>query len=224
MAFAPSTTFTTGTALEAADWQGNCDELREYLDKVEIGAISSTAWVGPQHIMKPVIYGLGGGKTGPELRHGNFVSGVIEGVQVAPFSDTFTYSSIYNTSKLGSGSLVEVPRTSTTIDLRYPGRLSFQWWAYGSNRDNEDAHFGTTKFYAYKGTKDTNQLNTLSHMLEEKDGLADWPPHIIRYNISGYEIVTGLTAGTYTIGLTTRSTSAKTVIYAWGYTATYHHM
>jgi hypothetical protein len=61
-------------------------------------------------------------------------------------------------------------------------------------------------------------------MLEEKDGLTDWPPHIIRYNISGYEIVTGLTSGTYTIGLTTRSTSAKTVIYAWGFTAHYHHM
>lgn len=224
MAFTPPHTFVDGDTLNAEDWQGNCDALRVYLDKVEAGAISTEPWVEAQHIVKPFIYELGGGRTGPELRHGDFASVVLEGAQIAPLSNVFSWSSVYNTAKLGDGSLVEVPRTSVKIDLRYPGSLTFQWWAYGVNRDNEDVHFGTAKLYCYKGTKDANQLDTQGNFLEEKDGLIDWPPHLVRYNISGYEIVENLTSGTYTIGLTTRSTSANTNIYAWGFLATFHHM
>tara|TARA_R110000868_G_scaffold123322_10_gene326676 strand:+ start:304 stop:978 length:675 start_codon:yes stop_codon:yes gene_type:complete len=224
MAFSAPNNYTTATALTATAWQENCDDLRVYLDKIESTAISASAWVKPQHIMKPVIYGRGGGQTGPEVRHGDFASVVLEGAQIAPKSNIFTFSSAYNTSKLGGGSLVELPRTSVTLDVRYPGDLSFQWWCYGITRGNADAVYGNASLYCYKGTKDANSLSTLGFMPEETAGLSTWPTEAVRYNYNGFEVVSGLTSGTYTIGLTTKSDTAKTVIYAWGFLATLHHI
>jgi hypothetical protein len=222
--FSPPNTFTTATPLTAAAWQGNCDALRQYLDKIESTAILAEPWVEPQHIMKPVIYGIGGGQTGPEVRHGDFASVVLEGAQIAPNSNMFTFSSCYNTSKLGGGSLVELPRTSVTLNVRYPGALSFQWWCYGITRGNGDAVYGAASLYCYKSTKDSNSLSTLGFMPEETAGLSTWPTEAVRYNYNGYEVVSDLTSGTYTIGLTTKSDTAKTVIYAWGFLATLHHI
>jgi hypothetical protein len=55
MAYTPPNTFTTATALTAADVEGNAEELRAYLhEDVAVGDFEASQWIQTRHIQPPL--------------------------------------------------------------------------------------------------------------------------------------------------------------------------
>jgi hypothetical protein len=212
MAYTPAKTWVGGDVVLATDVQGNLDDLKSYLSKLERSAMKSdTAWVETNHIMR--------GDYEPIINRAHFVSGVFGGHVHSYPAGMFTYASQYNSGVISTAQRAHVPQTTVDIEVRRPMTVFFQWWAFPFIEDDQNtATGGSAKFFVYwddpiTGTKD-NTRQQITDDINDYDS-----QHRSQQNrmMGGFSMRHITTAGTYALGLSTTTTDvAKCQLVAWG--------
>jgi hypothetical protein len=125
MAYTPPNTFTTATALTAADVEGNAEELRAYLhEDVAVGDFEASQWIQTRHIQPPLYQPYTG------TQHG--VSGHLAGQNSTGLGVRLSFCTSYLT---GNGIVgaepsewMRIPNTTFQIDIHRPYKGFMHWW------------------------------------------------------------------------------------------------
>lgn len=215
MAYSPITTWAPGNTLAAELLDDDLEGIKDFLQKLPSNAmLASSAWVDTNHIMK--------GYYNPTLNMATFVSGVYGGQTFSAGGTDSTYASSYNTERLGATPpYVQIPKTAMTFELTSDCTILFQYWMCPITYDNLDATLTDyNDIFIWNGSGFGAILtSTRCRSLEEDTVTAVFPQHESRRFCAGARLVTGLSAGSYSIGLAARGTAAKTRAVAWGISA-----
>ena len=214
MPYAPTTTWVATDTIEASLLDADLEGIKDFLQKLPSNAMSATAWVDTNHIMK--------GYYNPTLNLATFVSGVYGGKTYNGGGTDSTYATMYNTDRLGSNPpYVQMPKTAMTFELTSDCTILFQYWMCPITYDDLDATLNEyNDIFIWAGSGFTAPLtSTRCRSIEEDSVTAAFPEHESRRFCAGARLVTGLSAGSYSIGLASRGNAAKTRAVAWGISA-----
>tara|TARA_R110000868_G_scaffold262342_2_gene520644 strand:+ start:1983 stop:2636 length:654 start_codon:yes stop_codon:yes gene_type:complete len=212
MAYAPTKTWISNDVVNASDLLDNLDGVKNYLNKLPDASLAAGNWVNTNHIMK--------GFYEPTINCATFVSGITGG-KVFNYNNTdYTYATGYNTLRKGASSrCVHVPKSSMDFEITSPSSILYHYWMCPLTLNNDDGVLGHTDIFIWKGNLSNPQSITRARSLEEDKTTANFAEWENIYFLSGTHLVTGLSVGTYHIGLAALSTTSKTSMIAWGYSA-----
>lgn len=212
MAYTPTKIWTPTEIITAEDMRDNFDGIKNFLNKIPDNALAAGQWVDTNHIMK--------GFYEPTINCATFVSGITGGKVFHYSGDDFTYATAGNTLKKGTSTpYVNVPKSAIDFEITSPSTILYHYWMCPKTCDNNDGALGRTDVYIWNGNITGTNSQTITRSKEADVVTALFPEWEERYFLSGTRLVTGLSVGTYHMGLSTRSTTAKTKIIAWGYSA-----
>jgi len=212
VAYTPAKTWVGGDVVLATDVQGNLDDLKSYLSKMERSAMKSdVAWVETNHIMR--------GDYEPIINRAHFVSGVFGGHVHSYPAGMFTYATQYNSGVVSDAHRAHVPQTTVDIEVRRPMTVFFQWWAFPLVYESYDtASNGTAKFFVYWDDPATGTKTNTRQQITDDDAVDDSKRRSQESRMMGGCSLRHITsAGTYALGLSTTTTKvAKCQLVAWG--------
>jgi hypothetical protein len=143
MPYTPTTTFSAGTVLESAEFQGNQDELKIYLHEgVQTADLDASQWVENRFLQPPRIDPVRG------LQHG--ISGWQGGQTTDGPGVRLSFASSFYTGGGKSGVVPDewapVPNASFTLRLRRQAKVLLHWSVEIANGPDD---LSTTSGYNY---------------------------------------------------------------------------
>jgi len=207
VAYTKLKTWNNGDLILAAEVQGEIDNLREYVRQLPSNAVAATDWLDAKHVMKGEYTAL--------TNTAQFCSGVWAGLTRKHPDGYHTYSTVYNTLRIGTTVWEYMPGTSLTLEIRRPMTVMINWYAQGAGRNNDSAGaLGESDVKLYVGNKSL-RYGPQAHLYEE-DSLSTSYYREQRYYASGFHIEDYNAVGIYNVGLVTQNTSSKTEFWSWG--------
>ena len=203
-AFTPTTTWATSDVLQASDVQAELDAVREYLRAIPNDAIA-TAWVDVPHIITGT---FSSGENRAEYMTGDFAG------RNSRHTAGRTYSSVYNTLRVGTNLWAYLPNTGLSLRVRRPCTMMISWYLTGGVLENYSAGAaGEADIRLYIGNP-TIRYGEHTMLLEE--AVADSDRLTYRQFPSGFHIIDFATAGDWKLGLCSMNTSSKMRAFHWG--------
>lgn len=204
MAYTITKTWATGDIIKATEVQGELDAVRLYMSQVPSNAVNVSKWVDSKHIVR--------GEYDPVTNQARYVSGLFGGVGVLNSAD-FTYVTVYNTERGGTGTWQPLPGTSITMDVRRPITANINWWMSAKSSDNLSAGaLGDTEIRLYTGNITLRHGEPVMVTEEDSTNLL----HKKYRQVPGGFWQEDYTIGTYQVGLCGQSTTSKCMGFAWG--------
>lgn len=122
MAFVKPNTFVPGTALTAADFEGNMQALRVYLHNgIAVGDVEAAKWIDTRHIQPPVSNAFTGVTHGVSGHQGGQWSGG------AAVNLTFVTKYLCGQGAQGPKSFHRIPNTSFILSLRRDAKILYHY-------------------------------------------------------------------------------------------------
>lgn len=213
MPFTPTTTWAPGDVLDADLLDQDLEGIKKYLTKIpKADLLTGTPWVDTNHLVK--------GFYNPTINQATFISGVYAGQNYHHENNDLTYATRYVTDQLGSTvPYVHLPKSSLDFEITSPCSILFQYWMCPITRDDQNASWFYNDIFIWAGNLSLISTVTRARTLEEDAVTADLAFTESRYFLSGAKLVTGLSSGTYHLGLGFRGTATKSQIIAWGISA-----
>lgn len=236
MSYTPPNTFVAGTAISAADVQGNIDAIQDYAnDQIPSGDLAATAWCRQQHIVSP--------EYNPTTQTIQMVSGSVSESERPRFTSRYTYAQRVNSNSAGAVTAWQwVPGTVQQFIVPRSARALFLQFQFSGttgvlNRTNITpavAQYGqpvtiVRAFLTASKLEDIGQLNGLGDLdqftehriqpeAERNSGTPldeSFSAKASRDHHSGCILKENVGAGVYTFGLATQSTHPKFRIWRW---------
>jgi hypothetical protein len=226
MAYTKPNTFANGTALTAADVQGNTDALRVYLHEGISGAdLLAGKFVDRRHVQQPGYNAITGVQHGVSGHQGGQWSG---GSTVRV---TFSTSALTGRRYTGAQRWEQVPGTSFQVDVRGASTVLFHWFIEveagpddGSRGPGTDERYvwfapyvgNTSLIVPTAGQEVVNNYNGWENGTANAYG-ADQPYTYLGYGAhNGVYLDTTTGPTRYTIGLGTLSYIERVSVLNWG--------
>lgn len=208
MAYVPLKTWADGDVLLAADLQGELDNVRTYVSKVEETAFVDGPFIDSKHVVR--------GEYDPVTNQARMVSGIYGGTQSLN-NTRFTYGTGYNTRKFSTQDVWEyVPLTSLTLEVRRPVSVLINWWASVRSSDDTSSSppTGVGEIRLFIGNPGF-RTGELCRVVEDDFFTGDLMYRNYR-SIPGGFFMDDFPSGTYEVGLCAQATAAKVMFHAWG--------
>lgn len=213
MPYSPITTWAPGDTIDADLLDADLEGIKEYLSKIPKADLATgTPWVDTNHLVK--------GYINPTINQAVFISGNYAGQNYHHQNGDLTYATSYVTDRLGTTvPYVHLPKSSLDFEIESDCSILFTYWLCPITRDDKNALYGYNDIFIWSGNLSLVDTITRARSLEEDTVTANYAEAEDRYFLSGAKLVTGLSSGTYHLGLGFRGTAAKTQVIAWGISA-----